>query len=117
MASKGAIVVTGIPEVTDALERVGNMSFEKAEHEAGKALLGDIRSKTRFATGAMQGGWNLDGGSFVNSVDYASKQEFGTQFVDPTFAVFRSWDEKQDAIEKAFAKEIDNAASQAGFDT
>jgi len=117
MASGPTMVVTGIPETVDALNKVANMDMQKAETEAGRAILPTVKANTRHATGALQSSWAVEGGAFINTQDYAPFQEFGTVFVDPTFAVARAWDEKQSAVEQAFAKEIERVASQAGFDT
>jgi len=118
MADKGiVIVVTGIPEVVSGFEQLAKLDYTKAEDRAGKAVLGTVKANTRHDTGRLQGAWSVDGGAFINNEDYASYQEFGTRYVPGAFAVRRAWDEKQSDIEKAFAEEIENAASQAGFDT
>lgn len=118
MADKGIkVVVTGIPETVAGLEKIVDLDYTKAETEAGNAVLSTVKSLTRHDSGSLQGAWSVEGGAFVNREDYASYQEFGTRYVPATFAVRRAWDEKQSEVEKAFIEEIENAASQAGFDT
>lgn len=118
MADKGiSVVVTGIPETVAGFEKLADLDYTKAEQRAGKAVLGKVKGNTRHDSGSMQGAWNVEGGAFINTVDYASYQEFGTRYVPGSFAVQRAWDESQSEIEQAFTEEIEHAASQAGFDT
>lgn len=117
MADKLRADVSGIAETNRALEKVGDFDIERAENEAGKAVLGKIRANTRRRTGSLASGWQVDNGTFINTVEYAPYQEFGTESVSPTFAIFRAWESEEASVVKAFEKEIESAASRAGFDT
>jgi Bacteriophage HK97-gp10, putative tail-component len=117
MAKAIVAVVTGIPETVASFDKLAAMDYSKAEGEAGRSVLSTVKALTRSDTGHLQSAWNVEGGAFVNEEDYATYQEFGTRYVPPAFAVFRAWDAKQAQVEKAFEKEIENVARQAGFDT
>ena len=44
-------------------------------------------------------------------------QEFGTVYVPATNALKQAWESESGLAEDAFAKEIDDAISKAGFDS
>jgi|SRR5215831_20889498 len=100
-----------------ALVKAGNVNVERAGHEAAQSLIPYIQSDTRSATGVMRAGWNAEENAFVNSVDYASYQEFGTQYVEKTDAIRRAVDSHEDKLKQAFDTEVDNARKKAGLDS
>ena len=104
--------VEGTSEVQSALNRVANFDVEKAGTDAARALLPDVRRFTRYSTGYLASGWDAESSQFINDVDYAVYQEFGTVVIDPTNAVQSSWDLNESAVIAAFEAEIDRAIAQ-----
>lgn len=117
MSDKIALTVTGIPETVEAFRHLENFDIERAEKEAGEVVLPTVASNTRTSTGLMASAWAIEGQSFINSVDYSPMQEFGTVYVEPTFAVFRAWEEQEERVVKVFEEQIEHDAAKAGFDT
>lgn len=117
MDKKIELVVTGIPETVHALESLGKFDIEKAEQNAADALIPAVKAGTRTESGALAGGWIAEGGGFVNHVDYVLYQEFGTVYVEPTFAIGKAMEQEQQLVTKAFEDEIQHAADKARFDS
>ena len=110
-------VVTGIPETVHAFDELADFDIRAAEQAAGEALLPAIQSGTRQASGLMAGAWEVKDSAFINSVDYSSYQEFGTQYIEAADAIRKAWDAGEEKVVKAFEEQITNDAKKAGFDT
>ncbi len=117
MPTPGAWVVEGEEEVNRALNQVANFNVEAAGSRVADTLLPDIAAKTRVLSGALAASWQSSGAQFINTMDYSVVQEFGSIHVEPTHAIFQTWEAQAENITEVFAEEIKNAASQAGFDT
>lgn len=113
-----SIDLRGEQEVINALNKVGAFDVEAAEQNAASALVGQVASRTnRTQTGAMKAGWTAQDGAFVNTVPYTVFQEFGTIWVEPMGAISRTWETVGSIAVNEFEKEVERAATQAGFDT
>jgi hypothetical protein len=108
--------VSGISETVAAFDAVANFDVEKAENEAGQAILEDVKSRTRSSTGRLAGGYEVKDGKFINEVEYAGFQEFGTQWIEPTRAISAAWESSKDKVEGIFEKGIEDAGRKAGLD-
>jgi hypothetical protein len=108
--------VEGISASTKALDAVGAFNIDEAANNAAGAILETLRGNSRVATGAMAGGWNVDGPGFMNSVPWVSYQEFGTVFVTPQNALQRTWAQEAETVQDEFAKVIVDAGTKAGLD-
>lgn len=120
MAKAQRFRVEGTEEVVEAFHSVKrDFSPAEAAEAAGNALLPDVKRNTRVKTGALQAAWRVDrndtGAEFINTVWYATIQEYGTDLIEPTHAVQRAWDENEQAILEAFTDEVERAGQSAGF--
>lgn len=104
--------VEGASEVQSAFNTVANFDLEKAGTDAARALLPDVRRFTRYASGYLSSGWDAEESQFINDVDYAVYQEFGTVTIDPTNAIQDSWDMNEDKVVEAYEREIDRAIAK-----
>lgn len=111
----GSLKVTGIAENQRALKDAGKVNTEKAGTEAARNLLPRVKGETRVETGALAGGWEAEKSAFVNNVEYAAFQEFGTVYVEPMNAVAKTVEKNEEVITDAFGKEVDNASRKAGL--
>jgi len=109
-------VVTGIPETVAAFDKLDDWDIEAAEQAAGGALLPEVKSGTRQASGLMAGAWAVEGGAFINTIEYSSYQEFGTAYIEAADAIRKAWDAGEDKVVKAFEAQITDDAKKAGFD-
>lgn len=116
--------VEGVDETIDAFNQVRKEWDQAGAAEAaGEAILPDVRAKSRRATGAMQAGWGVQSDEeegnavFLNTQYYYSFQEFGSVYVEPTFAIPRAFYENEDAVLQAYEDAIMEAAEDAGFPT
>lgn len=98
-----------------ALNKAGDIDTKRAATDAARDLLPYVKANTREDTGRLKSGWRVDDGAFINDVEYAPFQEFGTVSVDPTYATFKAFEEHEEVAVKAFEKEQERAAKQAGF--
>lgn len=118
MASGGnRVVITGQDEVNKALNKVAEFNQEDAATEAANAILPAVRAGTRFRTGLLQSGWDVERGAFVNEVPYAVPQEFGSIHLEGSFATIKAFEAHEADVLKAFEDGIEDAAQKAGFDT
>jgi bacteriophage HK97-gp10 putative tail-component len=112
--------VEGIPEAQAAYRKVGRtIDYGAAAEAAGKEMIPDIRTFTRKDSGALALGWGVESddkeAAFVNTQDYWTYQEFGTENVDPTLAIFRSWERNEKDVVKSYDEEVTKKAANAGF--
>lgn len=112
--------VRGVPEVKASLHAAGaGFDEAKASQDAAEAILPEVKRRTRVQSGASQQSWRVegmpDGAAFINEMEYAAYQEFGTEDIDPTYAVFHAWTDNEDDVLKAFAKEVKASGKDAGF--
>jgi hypothetical protein len=98
------------------LNTVADFNKEAAASEAVTLLLPAVRAGTRMRTGLLASGWGVEQGAFVNEVPYSVPQEFGTEFIEGSYATIRAWESGEADVLKAYEKEIDSAARKAGFD-
>lgn len=110
------VVIEGQSEVQRALDRVADFDVEKASGEAVNALLPAVRAGTNVDSGRMAAAWGMQEGSFVNEVPYAVPQEFGWTYGEGAHATLRAFADHESEVLKAYEKEIESAAKQAGFD-
>lgn len=114
--SKGDVEVEGIPQNQRALKESGDVDVEKAGTEAARNLIPYLQAETRTGeTGRLRGGWEAEQSSFINEVDYAGYQEFGTSSVDPMGAIAATMGRHSDVVTEAFEKETERAADKAGL--
>jgi hypothetical protein len=117
MSDKIVLEVTGIDETVAAFHKLDRFDIERAEHDAGVAVLPTVVANTRTSTGLMASAWAIEGQAFINTVEYSPMQEFGTIYVEPTFAVFRAWEEQEERVAKVFEDQILHDAAKEGFTT
>jgi hypothetical protein len=114
------ITVEGGEEVIAALIHAGKWDQSAAAMAAGERILPEVVALTRSQSGDMQRGWDVapidKSAEFVNVVDYWTYQEFGTESINPTYAIFDAWDSGQKEIKDAYHDEIVKQARSAGFD-
>lgn len=112
------IDLEGEERVISALNKVGAFDVEAAEQNAASALVGQVASRTnRSNTGQMKAGWRAENGAFMNSAPYTNIQEFGSIWVEPMNAISRTWETVGSIAVNEFEKEVDRAATEAGFNT
>lgn len=109
------IVVEGKQEVINALNDVKEFDKDAAANNAAFALLPSVKANTRVRTGLLSASWEVEEGAFVNDVPYVVPQEFGSRYIEGSFATVRAFAEHEDEVVKAYEKEIEDAARQAGF--
>lgn len=109
------VVIEGQAEVQRALEHVAAFDKDAAATEAATLLLPAVRAGTRVNTGLMASSWGIEMGAFVNEVPYSVPQEFGSEFMEGSYATIRAWESGESDVLKAYNKEIEDAAKQAGF--
>jgi nitroreductase len=109
------VEVTGVAENSKALKAAGDVNTEEAGHQAALALTPYLQAATRTDTGELRSGWQAVKDSFVNEVDYAAYQEYGTVWVTGTHAIDTAVSGHEEAITKAFEKATDDATHKAGY--
>lgn len=115
--------VEGIPEAQAAFRGVSrDFDQEKATlaEDAANVLIPDIQHLTRVHTGAMAAGWDVDtdkdSAFFVNSQEYWTFQEFGTEDVEPTLAILHSWERNEKDVVATYDKGMKEIAEGNGFE-
>lgn len=113
--------VEGIDEALSAFKDFGKgLDFPKIAEDAAEAIIPDVRSFTRYKSGALQQGWDIqrdeDGAAFINSQEYMGFQEWGTDTIEPTHAVYKAWDSNQEQVVKAYDEAVKEVAEGAGFE-
>lgn len=118
-----SVRVEGIPEAQAAFRGVSrDFENEQAQlaEDAANTLIPDIEHLTRRDTGAMAGGWGVDtdkaSAFFVNSQEYWTFQEFGTEDVEPTLAILHSWERNEKDVVAAYDKGMKQIAKDNGFE-
>lgn len=109
------IEVTGVKENAKALTKASELNTVKAGTDAARDLLPFIKAETRQESGVLKGGWYVEDSAFLNMVEYAPFQEFGTVYIDPTDAIRKTIDKHEEVLTGVFEKEQERAAKQAGF--
>lgn len=117
MADKVKVTVTGVQETVAAFDKLDSVDVRKVEDAAGKAVVDAVKGFTRSDSGDLASAWDVAGGEFINYIAYAGYQEFGTTYVDPTFAVRRAWETQEKQAQEAAEKVYQDVAAKAGFDT
>ena len=120
MTEDKGITVRGGEEVISALIQAGQWDKQAAASAAADEMIPSIAAGTRTQSGEMSRGWGVNptdaGAAFINSVPYWTYQEFGTESVEPTLAIYNAWDSNQRDIKKAYRDEVERQARSAGWD-
>lgn len=118
-----SIHVEGVKEAQDAFRGVGrDLSESQAAfaQDAAEVLIPDITRMSRKHTGAMSQGFGVEteetSAFFVNTEEYWTFQEFGTEDVEPTRAIQRSWERNEKDVVEAYDKNVKQTAKENGFE-
>lgn len=121
--AKQSLKVEGAPEVVRAFNKVDDKiaDMSTAHRAEAEALLSDVQTATRQDTGELASAWRTDGiateAQFLNDVEYANIQEFGSEFVEPTLAVQQAFEANTERTEAVYADALRDIGESAGFDT
>jgi len=109
------VEVTGVQENLHALAAADDINLVEGGHQAALALIPYLQSETRIATGRLRGGWQAQDDAFVNEIDYAGYQEYGTVWVTGTHAIDAAVSSHEGEITEAFERVTDDAIHKAGY--
>jgi hypothetical protein len=112
--------VEGTKEAQDAFKEFGReLDYGAMAQAAGDVMLPDIERMSRVKSGAMQISWETVAfekeAYFDNSQDYWTFQEFGTESVEPSMVIVRSWEKNEKDVVKAYDGLVKETAKDAGF--
>lgn len=118
---KAGVRVEGVPEAQEAFASVReDVTPGAVAGAAAEAVIPYVSRLSRRDTGAMAQGWDVQTEDteayFINSQDYWTYQEFGTESIDPMHAIPQAWERAEnDAIEAA-GKVVIDVGKDNGFE-
>lgn len=117
----GPLRIEGVPEAQRAFASVAKQATPEAlSVAAAEAIIPDVAGFSRRDSGAMAEGWEIVGDGdvayFMNSQDYWTYQEFGTESIEPMRAIPRAWDANEEAVLAATGEVVIEAGKDAGFE-
>lgn len=119
--AKETVRVEGTDEAIKSFQDFGKSVTDKAAlaEAGGDVLVPYIATISRYDTGQMAAGWGItpidDGAAFINTQDYWTYQEFGTEDIEPMGAITQAWARREDAVVEAYNEALQKAADNAGF--
>lgn len=124
MADK-PVILSGEREVLKAFSSLAKDTedMSEANRDVSGKLIGEVRQRTRKATGTLAEGWVASGdkesAKFSNPQTYAVPQEYGApaRNISPTQAVRGAFEANQNDTTDAYARDIERKAKRANIRT
>lgn len=116
-SEKPSVTVTGIPEVTSALHRLGQQ-VEKDDEPAAKSatlVAGAAGSYAPVLTGMLASSYAADERYIINPMPYARFVEYGSYNVSPSFPIHRAVEANMPQIVQIYSDFVGDKIDEVGL--